>query len=1238
MMTAAGKIGMTQTSRLVLDKMKKRGWSNRLAKSALEKIDPPRPRRALKKWIRRAETLDLLMLPDRPGANVVSDLDEALAGARTWRYVIPRLFWREYDSDTRNRLAEAILIEVYRRVLTEHNANWALLISSERAQGALHEIESVSHETLKTVTALKQETGSRADEAFESRLNQLPPLVRESLRDSRTSDENNAWFITQKLTAADSSPREVLNAWSSSEPSQIANASARIFIAIGNVAEVFSLPEYAARCLLRAYIIDPSELTALARSAFIDEQNAIHREMPLARQRLGEISAAPGTIASTVKHYLEGQFNEAFADARQIESSSEMDSAVAAGLRFTSAMLSEGDKPSEGWFTRGIEMLNAELSEVWTPGLEIKRSELLSLRAGHSESLSPDLDYERAMSGALRARDFARSYRLNSSRAAAEACKATIHSGNYVLGLQIALTPPRGDATAAEANSSAVRAQVALAGLMIRDAALVSESIEYVEEGFEQASLKAKLAMMRGEDSTEAWAQALEVASDEQERVQALAGLAQTGSTDLPDLELIEGNHPEVARQIRASSLIARGEYDEAIARLRPFAASSPQAAHLLASAYEQKGDNDSATRTYRDAADDFHDLSLRIAASLVLSRATRQQEALAEIEEVLAIAPDGWGSRMEAYRIGAQLAMNLNKFARAADLLRAAARLEPKDNRIFWALLRALAHDRNEDDATEVFYSYETPPEPGNGHEAIMWLTLASRRMSKERVVSQGLSFIHTFGRSEELMAQVLTLSYGPSRDNEDLSDDLAARVRDETEVFFSLWPESKLLRKMSFQDMDELLAQLTSSVRLKPEQMALRQQVMRKTAQGRLPLSTIAAVAGRSYAEIILCRGSGTINSTVARSVEESIDLRDLTQSVSKDVVIDTSSAAVLGFLTDEVRTRSIGVFRRITVSDESIRDAMLCADSLGGESTGSIGYDPASDSISVSEISPEEAAQLSQDAHNLLSLIRSFRRERRPTTHHLPEMQAEAFAPWVACIDIAKEHSRAFWCDDVALRAVAREMGVQTFSTFSLLSYLQSTDALSPLEYSDAVVCLLKNLVGDATTDPELLLALLAEDPSNAPAVYAVIRRRSFWSRHERQYGDFAKLAKGASSLSTDMFPPMMYASVAGLALSTESAEHAAAHAGCLLAVSVLSCNLSSFLFAQAVAAASRAIEDWKDPSWPNLGKSVLALSARLMVSQLRQQMPVHVAAQYVMSIASELEESDRLAVSREVLSLS
>ena len=103
----------TVVGKLAADRL----WALKAAHEALGKVPRPRPRRRLASWLKRTETLtDVLLVPDRPGEEVVVKVDDALSASGRWRSV---------PSDERLRRAEMVAVSVYDAVLSAHSPGWS---------------------------------------------------------------------------------------------------------------------------------------------------------------------------------------------------------------------------------------------------------------------------------------------------------------------------------------------------------------------------------------------------------------------------------------------------------------------------------------------------------------------------------------------------------------------------------------------------------------------------------------------------------------------------------------------------------------------------------------------------------------------------------------------------------------------------------------------------------------------------------------------------------------------------------------------------------------------------------------------------------------------------------------------------------------------------------------------------------------------------------------------------------
>ncbi len=156
-----------------------------------------------------------------------------------------------------------------------------------------------------------------------------------------------------------------------------------------------------------------------------------------------------------------------------------------------------------------------------------------------------------------------------------------------------------------------MRELVALARTIRGDkATLVRESD--ATSPFAAARLRAAQAQSAGEDPLPSLREALTAATDDSDRITALAALARAGADELPGLDEIAVRYPAQGQEIRALADLAQGREGAAIAALRNLATTSLTAALALAGAYSQVGDAAAEVETLRAEAQ-THDRQLRL-------------------------------------------------------------------------------------------------------------------------------------------------------------------------------------------------------------------------------------------------------------------------------------------------------------------------------------------------------------------------------------------------------------------------------------------------------------------------------------------------------------------------------------------------------------------------------------------------------------------------------------------------
>jgi tetratricopeptide (TPR) repeat protein len=145
------------------------------------------------------------------------------------------------------------------------------------------------------------------------------------------------------------------------------------------------------------------------------------------------------------------------------------------------------------------------------------------------------------------------------------------------------------------------------------------------------------------------WREVFDAATTDEERWQALHGLADTGAEDLPQLDELTALTPWMADQLRARAALVRGDAQAAIRFAHPHRDTAAAAAAVLADAYVMLGELDAAVATLQEAADRFDFDDLVVHAALCCARAGHTQRAENLVTAVLGTGNTAWSGRSRA-------------------------------------------------------------------------------------------------------------------------------------------------------------------------------------------------------------------------------------------------------------------------------------------------------------------------------------------------------------------------------------------------------------------------------------------------------------------------------------------------------------------------------------------------------------------------------------------------------------
>lgn len=881
---------------------------------------------------------------------------------------------------------------------------------------------------------------------------------------------------------------------------------------------------------------------------------------------------------------------------------------------------------------RSIDAARTLLAQHWLNAAAFTLSQRLIMRSVLGSGDRPYADLKEARDLAIRVRDDRRSWRGDSAGAVALACEAALHASDWRTVIRLGTT--EGDATADEAADAQVRRHVAIGRAAMGDLGAVPDLRGLPPA--QESRIRAILAERTGQDPEPLWRAALAAASDDSQRMSALAGLARTGTHDLPGLEEFMATHPDVAAQVTATAEMARGEYAAAVERLRGPARTSPQAAAILGEAYERLGRHEDAVATLQEAARRFGDPDLAFLAVRVLHRQRRLDEAAAAARQILTSAPDAWPGRTEVLKYAAQAAVDTGDSAGAEELLRTSLDLDPADAPARWGLIRLLLSRADPDAAFRVFKEHPGHLDPANIEQGHAWLALHRREGSAEALAQGAVRLAKQFPDDEQLMAHVTTalVAPGPGRTNEPFDEELLGEVQSVVSTYLERWPNGALRSvQVNLEDPEATLDTIRQLIEVDAETARARRVFHARVARQELPLGSLASVVGRSYTELLLRRVPGTLPAWGADTSENVALIRDADRSLGSAVIADVSALVVLAVLEEQDRRVLMDAFRTIEVIDAALADVRSGRDFLAERSTVTLGWDEATGRGRLIETSTEEADRLARESVELLDLVSGLRRiPAARTADDKDDARDNHLGAWMQTIRTAIAIGQPVWADDAVLRALARGMGAAVFSTASVLEVLASVGKLTPGRWADALHHLARHRVS-VPMSTDLLLGVAEEDRWGVGGAAFALGSPAVWANPRQAHALLARILPAVGAKRADQLPDWLYLSATGIGFAHPVPEAAVRQGGTLLAAAIqFSSAQASAMPALLSAVRAGLAEAAPDPG---LLPDLLPVTVRLLLGALRAGLPPETADQYVIALFSQVDQEDRAVVLRAVL---
>ena len=406
------------------------------------------------------------------------------------------------------------------------------------------------------------------------------------------------------------------------------------------------------------------------------------------------------------------------------------------------------------------------------------------------------------------------------------------------------------------------------------------------------------------------------------------------------------------------------------------------------------------------------------------------------------------------------------------------------------------------------------------------MWIELATRYSTDPDVVDHILDLSAEY-RSEEFGAAVLgAVMRIPVTD--EIPPERIARYQAETDDFFTRFPESQFLERITFGSPEELLSSLRE--RLEPGAQEFH-DLARDVSMLRKPYLLLAASARRPYAAAFLQRGAGCLTIAVGDSAVLTSEVAVARAALDDGILTDASALVTASFIPD-LWPAVIGAFRQIALLEPSRADVLTARDHILQASGDSMAWDPAHSVPVMHAMSAEELDDLRLRAGWVAD--RALELDTVPFTHMSADpdsrdpLQLAALGP----VDFAQSNDTALYCDDAFLRMVARGWGVRSFGTLALMYALAEAQRIPVENVNTHIQDLRRAYCVDLPPDPEQILALASESEWGAGPGMFVFSRPAIWSAGPGAVALFESCASQAFQHDPDLLAAWLFTGIVGL----------------------------------------------------------------------------------------------------------
>lgn len=747
--------------------------------------------------------------------------------------------------------------------------------------------------------------------------------------------------------------------------------------------------------------------------------------------------------------------------------------------------------------------------------------------------------------------------------ATAFACRFYYTVGDLQRVLEIGLPPPRGTAVPGDLNPE-VRLLVIMALVMLgdlRSAAEMSRSEDATD--FETFYLEAVSADLSGEPGAlECYYRALDVATTSEERFLVLMALARQGITDVKSIDDLELRSSEVPDLIRSAGSLAAGDYPAALLKSRCWREQSGPHALIHAEALYRSGKPAAAIDELLAAANRFRD-----AHFVALAVGLQIEEG--DVHRAFELALDGLaryqGSRPARWQLRyhlIEISGDRGDWSAAEGHSRSLIDEFPEDPRPVWLLIQSLAQRQRHQHAWEVLQDHQDL-EVLDEATATMKVQLRCRFEQTLDVIEMALGLIEEYPDSEVVAATAIqgVLSIAQHLD---LPEELESESAQLIPRFIDRFPDSPYLWPVAI-DMQDPVESLRPY--LEP-QAAIREELLRRALYGEIPMGLASDLCGEPY--ILHCFASSRCSIPVNNQEAET---SAAAASLGSDIVVDTS--ALVPFIQLDKPVWIAQYFERLLIPDVLVDDVHGAIDYVNTRGSGTMGWDVLADRFTARELTPEDITEARLPLERLLEIVSAtLDAVSSAQAPALPGLESDDFGPWIAPVRVAKERNIPLYSDDLALRNLARAVGVTAFDNYAVIQALLANGRIDSDVSEGRCRDLMRAHVMDVPFDELRYSEMAAENDFGPGPVTVSLARPAAWIDPRRTAQWFTIMTRRIHEAGQSDQVPFWLASASVGATLNAPAYNRLVILGQLLAASLTQSRLFVDIVPQLVAASRQA----------------------------------------------------------------